>query len=351
MPVASSVDRLRRSLLCAAPALLLGACTAVPSEGLGDLTRTLTERLSAEDEAGFLACFAPAAGAQALGRRMFATLSQTSTAIAPAGSGRLRVSWSLTGEPRVDSEAAVGLLGGRIVNLTATTTGTEWLGSPPGMHSAPELVVAAGTARHLSRWSRAAESALAALRRVAPSGRQWAEPVVVLVPDNLTGFAAYAGRHADRLGAVTVVPGLASSEGVRIVVNPDTSQKAADDCILLTHESVHAWMRSPRLTGTPGWLVEGIAEAFTADAHRQVASTNRELARTAIKAGLPRALPDIGDLSPATYALAQLAVQAMVAHLGWPAVLDEADARTHGGGRIADATVLGWYRDALADLD
>jgi hypothetical protein len=351
VPAASSVDRFRRSLLLAAPALLVGACTAAPSSGLDELARSLTERLAAEDERGFLAGFAPNAGAQALGHRMFATLSQAPTNITAGDAGHLRVAWSLTGEPRVYSEARADLVGGLIANLVATTSGTEWLGPPPGVHAAPALVVAAGTAEHLSRWSRAAEAALTALRGVTPPGREWAEPVVVMVPDSLIGFSSYAGAGADRLGAVTVVPGLASSESVRVVVNPTVRQKSADDRVLLTHEAVHAWMRSPRLTGTPGWLVEGIAEAFTADAHPQVAATNRRLARDAIEDGLPRELPDLSTVTPATYALAQHAVQAMVAQVGWPAVLDEADARTRGGGaRIADAKVLGWYRDALARL-
>lgn len=349
MPAASSVDRFRRALLLAGPALLLGACAATPSGGLDESARTLTQRLAAEDEPGFLAAFASSPGAQALGRRMFATLSQAPTNITDAA-GRLRVAWSLPGEPRVYSEASADLIGGRIANLTAASSGTEWLGEPLGVHSAATLVVAAGTAEHLSRWSRAAEAGLAALTRVVPHDRKWAEPVVVLVPNGLTDFAAYAGNGADRVGAVTVVPGLPSSEGVRVVVNPTIAQKSTDDRVLIAHESVHAWMRSPRLTGTPGWMIEGIAEAFTGDAYPEVGEANRRLARAAVKNGIPGALPDVNQATPTSYALAQLAVRAMVARVGWPAVLDEADARTHGGATIADATVLGWYRDALTRL-
>ena len=40
----------------------------------------------------------------------------------------------------------------------------------------------------------------------------------------------------------------------------------------------------------------------------------------------------------------------MAGRLGWPAVLDEADARSAGGGAVPDATVLGWYRAALATV-
>lgn len=353
MPAASSVDRIRRSLLIAAPALLLGACSSprgATASGIGDPARTLTERLVAEDEPGFLAGFASRPGAQALGRRMFATLSQTPVSITATPTGRLRVAWSLPGESRVISEANVDLIGGRIANLTSATSGTEWLGEPLGVHSAPRLVVAAGAAGQLSRWSRAAEAGLAALARVVPAGRNWAEPVVVLVPDGLAGFAAYAGRGTDRTAAVTVVPGTPESDSVRVVVNPTLRQKSADDRALIAHEAVHAWMRSPRLTGTPGWLLEGIAEAFTAAAYPHVAATNGRLARAAVADGVPQALPDVGDARPASYALAQVAVQAMAGRLGWPAVLDEADARSAGGGAVPDATVLGWYRAALATV-
>lgn len=346
MPAASSVDRVRRSLLLAAPALLLGACGTTASVP-ADPARTLNERLAVGDEAGFLAVFAPSEGAQALAGRIFATLSKQAAEITMTAAGRLRVDWSFPGEPRVASEASIDLIGGRIANLTALTSGAEWLGRSLGVHAAPDLVVAAGTAEHLSRWSRAAEAALAALRQVFPVGRNRSEPVVVLVPDTLAGFAGYAGARAAQLGAVTLVPGLPVSEGVRVVVNPTVAQKSVDDRVLLAHESVHAWMRSPRLTGTPGWLVEGIAEAFTAAIYPQVAETNGRLVRTAIRDGLPNRLPETGEATPTAYALAQLAVRAMVDRVGWPAVLDEADARTHGGARLADSVILAWYREAL----
>lgn len=349
MPAASSVDRIRRTLLLAGPVLLLGACAPAPNARLDDLAGTLSDSLSAEDERRFLAAFAPSPGSQALGQRMFATLSKA-PAVLSAGTDTLRVNWGLPGEPQVCSEATASLADGRIAHLVAATSGTEWLGEPLGVQASASLVVAAGTASHLSRWSRAAEAGVAALARVAPPGRHWAKPVVVVVPDDLTGFAAYAGRGAAQTAAVTVVPGLADSAGVRVAVNPTVAQKSADDRALLTHEAVHAWMLSPRLTATPGWLVEGIAEALTAQAHPQVAATNRRLARAAAAGGVPSGLPDVQQATPASYALAQVAVQAMVAQIGWPAVLDEADARTHGGARVTDSTVLAWYRDAVARL-
>lgn len=349
MPAASSVDRIRRTLLLAGPASLLGACVPAPSVRLDDQARTLTDSLAAGDERRFLAAFASSPGSQALGHRMYATLSKASAALT-AASDKLRVCWGLPGESRVCSEATARLADGRIAHLVAASSGTEWLGEPLGVRASSTLVVAAGTAPNLSRWSRAAEAGIAALARVAPSGRRWAEPVVVIVPDDLTGFAAYAGPTAAQTAAVTVVPGLADSSGVRVVVNPTVVQKSADDLALITHEAVHAWMLSPRLTATPGWLVEGIAEALTAQAHLQVAATNRALARAAAVGGVPKVLPDVQQATPTTYALAQVAVQAMVAQIGWPAVLDEADARTHGRAQVPDASVLGWYRDALVRL-
>ncbi|MFT3971873.1 MAG: hypothetical protein QM695_16755 [Micropruina sp.] len=349
MPAASSVDRIRRTLVLAGPALLLGACAPGSSVRLDDQARTLTESLATENERRFLAAFASSPGSQALGQRMFATLSKA-PAVLTASTDRLRVCWGLPGEPQVCSEATASLVDGRIANLVAATSGTEWLGEPLGVRVSAALVVAAGTASNLSRWSRAAEAGVAALARVAPPRRHWAKPVVVVVPDALTGFATYAGQGAAQTAAVTVVPGLADSAGVRVVVNPTVAQKSADDRALITHEAVHAWMLSPRLTGTPGWLVEGIAEALTAQAHPQLAATNRRLARTAAAGGAPRGLPDVQQATPASYALAQVAVQAMVDQIGWPGVLDEAEARTYGGAGVADSTVLAWYRDAVARL-
>ena len=56
--------------------------------------------------------------------------------------------------------------------------------------------------------------------------------VVVLVADSLTGFAGYAGAGAARLGAVTVVPGLPVSEGVRIVVSSAYRSYATQKALL-----------------------------------------------------------------------------------------------------------------------
>lgn len=337
-------------MLLAAPALLLlGGC------GGGDTTldqhaRALTERLAAEDQNGFLARFAAQPGPQALGERMFSTLSRAPASFAVTAAGRLRVAWGLPGEPQVLSEARATLLEDRIGNLVATTSGTEWLGPPLGLQSSDALVVAAPTAQQLRRWSRAAEGALEALAPVVPAGRDWAKPVVVVVPDDLVGYRAYAGDAVRTSAAVTVVPGDPDSGGVRVVVNPTVTQKADDDQALIAHETVHAWMRSPRLSGTPGWLIEGIAEAFTALAFPRVAATDRELARAAVTGGLPTALPDTASATPTSYALAQVAVRAAADRVGWPVVLDEAEARSAGRSTLAEDSLLQWYREALRAL-
>lgn len=348
MPVALSVDRLRRTLLLAAPTVLLGGCAS--RTGLEEPARALNERLAANDERSFLELFAATEGAQATGRRMFAALSPGPTTIEAGTSGRLRVTWGLPGEPSVVSEADLQLQGGRVAHLSARSSGTEWLDEPLGVHSDEVLVVASGVPSHLRRWSRAAQSALEALAAVTPPGHDWAKPVVVLIPNDLIGFAAYAGRGANRTAAVTVVPGLPHSESVRVVVNPTARQKTEDDIALLTHEAVHAGMRSPRLTGAPAWLIEGIAEAFTALAHPQVARANKKRVRKALAGGAPERLPEVGAGTATEYALAQVAVQAAVAQVGWPAVLAEAEARHNGRPAIADQHLLTWFLDAPGRL-
>ncbi|MEZ5200153.1 MAG: hypothetical protein R2742_02115 [Micropruina glycogenica] len=167
---------------------------------------------------------------------------------------------------------------------------------------------------------------------------------MVLVPRDLAAFARYAGVGASATAAVTVVPGTAASESVRVVVNPDAPIEGA--AATITHEAVHAGMRSPRLTGTPGWLIEGTAEALTAQAHPSVAAANDTLVRAVLARGFPTTLPDVANGDPTSYALAQVAC-AMVTQVGWTAVLAEAQARTSASGTISDARVPQWYRDEL----
>lgn len=350
MPAASSVDRVRRSLLVSAPALLLlGGCSGDAS--FHAQARALTERLAAVDHKGFLAVFASRPGSQALGERMYSTLSRAPAGFSVTTAGRLRVTWGFPGESRVVSEASVTMAEGRIGNLIAATSGTEWLAAPMGLQSSDALVVATGTAKQLRRWSRAAEDALEALGPVVPPEQHWKRPVIVVVPEDLVGYAAYAGSAARSSSAVTVVPGTSDSAGVRVVVNPMVTQKTDDDRAMIAHEAVHAWMQSPRLTGTPGWMIEGIAEAFTGLAYPRVAATNRELAIAAIaEGGVPAALPDVTQATPTSYALAQVAVQAAADRVGWTVVLDEARARTSGTSKLADDSLLQWYRVALRRL-
>lgn len=353
---ASSVDRFRRGLLLSAPAVLaaplLNACAGSPVRGAADVAAALEARLAAQDRPGFLALFASTTGAQALGARFFDNLGGRSVTIAAPAPHRLQVRWSLPGEPTVVSEAFLTLAGDQIANLTAATTGTEWLGDQPIVNVESGLVVATATQSQAGRWLAAAKSGLSALGSVLPAGQKWLRPLVLLAPLDLLGFARYAGSGASALAAVTVVPGTSGSQGVRVVVNPLAPNDAPTEAATVTHEAVHAGMVSPRLTGTPGWLVEGIAEALTARAHPSVAATNGTLARSAIENGIPSELPQLLNPDPAGYALAQIAVDAMVHQVGWTAVFAEARARSAPRGPIiADSQVLAWYRDALAALN
>ena len=358
---ASSVDRYRRTLLVTAPlalsAVFLGGC-ARPALSTTDLAAALDARLAAADRVGFLALFAAQPGPQALADRVYRNLAaQTGTSpspaarIATASAGQLRVNWSFPGEPTVVSQATMSIADGLLVNLAALGSGTEWLGEPMLVSTASRLVVAGSDHAALTRWSAAADAGLRALALVAPEQLRRADPLVVLIPADLVAFSRYSGVGAERTAAVTVVPGTNTSEGLRVVVNPLTPADPAADAVTITHEAVHAGMGSPRLTGTPGWLLEGIAEGLTAQAHRPVAATNRKLARSAIADGLPVSLPDTDSGEPSGYALAMVAALAMVDQVGWAAVLAEAERRSDGGGRINDQQVLAWYRDALARLD
>ena len=336
-------------MLLAVP--LLGGCAAAPAPTSTQLAHALGAGLAARDRAGFTALFAPTAGAQALAARVFANLNGAGAGFAAPPSDRLSVSWNLPGEPQVVSEVTLVLRDGLIDALNATSTGTEWLDEPLIVHAEGSLVVATAEQQQSTRWPAAARAGLDALSTVWPAGQLRPEPLVVLAPSDLLGFARYAGSGAGVTAAVTVVPGTAGSAGVRVVVNPVAPENAGTDAATLTHEAVHAAMRSPWLTGTPGWLLEGIAEALTARAHEPVATANAAAVRAAIAHGLPATLPQVGGGDPADYAFAQVAVDAMVRRVGWAAVFDEARRRsTPAGGTIHDADVLGWYLDELARL-
>ncbi len=282
MPAAFSADRFpsggaargldlsRRRLLLSAPLVLtvplLGGCaTAVPTST--HLADALGSRLSAGDRAGFYALFAGSAGAQAVALRMFDNLLDSGATIAAASSDRLSVTWHLPGEPPVVSLATVTLAGAVVDAIEPVSTGTEWLSDPMTVHAEASLVVASARQDESARWLTAARAGLAALATVWPAGQRRTEPLIVLAPSDLVGFARYAGADAQTTAAVTVVPGTTASQGVRVVVNPVAATNAVTDAATLTHEAVHAAMGSPRLTGTPGWLLEGIAEALTARAH------------------------------------------------------------------------------------
>ena len=360
MPGASLVDRVRRTLLLTVPvvlsAALLGGCTRRPLS-VFELAPLLDHALAAADRGRFLDLFAAQPGPQALAGRVYGNLATPSGSTAdpvarvlPGGADRLQVSWNYPGEPTVISVAQVDQTEGGTTNLTAVSTGTEWLAEPASVRSDHRLVVAAADNAALARWWTAAEGGLAALSGVIPGRLRLPAPLVVVSPADLIGFGRYAGRGAAGTAAVTVVPGTAQSQGFRVVVNPKSPTDPANDAATITHEAVHVSMGSPRLTGTPGWLLEGIAEALTAAAHREVATRNRMLVRAAVAKALPSGLPDTDSDGPDSYALAQVAVEAMVARVGWTAVLDEAERRSTSGGQLSDRRILAWSRDALARL-
>lgn len=356
MPDASSVELSRRILLGAAPAaftLALAGC-GTPQLTPAELVQALQARLDAFDEPGLRALFYDQPGTQALATRFFVNLTGAqATPTRRLGldpDGRLHVEWAFPSEPTVVSVATMALILGKIANLVPASTGTEWLDDPLVQRAEPHLVVSAADNVGLTRWWQAAETALAALAKVTPPGRNWTAPLVLLAPADLTQFARYAGDSADRTAAVTVVPGTAASHSIRVVVNPRPLQPGQNDPATIAHEAVHAFMASPRLTRAPRWLLEGIAEQLTAQAFPAVASQNRRLAKARQPGGAPQSLPEVDGGDETAYALAQLAVLAMVEQVGWQAVFDEVEARQQGSVVIADARVLGWYRAVLARL-
>ncbi|HSK33672.1 MAG TPA: hypothetical protein VK903_09325, partial [Propionicimonas sp.] len=97
------------------------------------------------------------------------------------------------------------------------------------------------------------------------------------------------------------------------------------------------------------WAVEGVAESVTARVYPAIAAENREAVRTYLRDNpLPKSLPtQLDDL--ASYALAQLAVDQVRAHLGDKAD-DLLDRAIHRSASVTPAElrrVTGWYLSAL----
>ena len=175
------------------------------------------------------------------------------------------------------------------------------------------LIPAASAARAASPCSVSAPASLGAdlnlaCRTVLAAVPSWDGRAVVQVVDGDVGVAA------ETLGATVSVHRQAWA-----------TLTAAGRQVVLTHELVHVATDAFTTPSTPGWLVEGLAEAIALRgsglADRVVA---RELAADVARGHLPTALPTTHDFesTPArAYQASWLAVDLLLRHFGDAAVL------------------------------
>ena len=201
------------------------------------------------------------------------------------------------------------------------------------------------------RWTQRIASAAVTVQN-ADLDSDWDGRLAVVIATDSADFAVRAGTPADTASAVTACSGSSSV----IVVNP-VVLGSGDEWLTstLVHEGVHVATGSACVAPGKGigWANEGLAESVAADADPATASRNRTLVLAYLaEHGVPSALPERLD-TLTDYALAQLAVDELIDHLG-----ERSDAFLRRAIHDAEAVtpaeldkVRGWYVAALRQLD
>ncbi|GGZ09677.1 hypothetical protein GCM10010365_30970 [Streptomyces poonensis] len=168
-----------------------------------------------------------------------------------------------------------------------------------GRHS---LVLGVGrTEAELRTYAEAADRAVPAVS--GAWGDDWAERVVVLVPESLEEMAGLLGAPASGYRGIAAVTtgetgGSGRTPADRIVVNPDAYAVLGDfgGQVVLTHEATHVATRAHTTAATPLWLSEGYADwVGYRSAGRTPAQIAPELQREVREGRVPDALPDDED--------------------------------------------------------
>ena len=248
----------------------------------------------------------------------------------------LRLELDATGRIRTvapTSDRPIWALG--LVDVTTTTHGT--------------LLSSGLDASARSEWADRLDRAAAAVARTAPAGEDaWQGGLVVEVPANGSDFQAITNELPNTASALTTC----GTGTPRVVVNPlvlDQSDEWLEST--LVHEAVHVATDSacvPAGRSFP-WAVEGLAESVTARIRPVTADENRALVTAYLRDHpVPQSLPsDLTDLTD--YALAQLAVDQVRAHL--PNTADDLlDRAVHASGSVSATElrqVTRWYVSAL----
>ncbi len=296
--------------------LAIAGCTAAPVPA-----GTLADRLNATvrtDEAAFASNFT--AGSTA-GGEWFAALKGAAPTFSQSDGQTLVVTATMPGDRRLATwtlHLELDGATGRIRAVAPTPSRPIWaLGQVDVTAATHGTLLSSGLeASARGAWAQRIDRAAAAVARTSPPGEDgWTGGLVVEVPATGSDFQAITDELPNTASALT-----ACGTGTpRIVVNPLILEEP-DEWLdsTLVHEAVHVATDSACVPAgeSLAWAVEGLAESVTARNDPATATRNRGLVHDYLRDhAVPTALPtQLEDLT--SYALAQLAVDQVLAHLG-----------------------------------
>lgn len=287
-----------------------------------------------------------------------------------------RIGWRLAGE-RADATSSVWLTlvpGPDGERLAGTDDGSGldtpalplWWLAPVSRVTRGDVTVLVGPGQDARRWTDLAVSAAADVHDHLPSvlRQGWDGHLVVEVPGSGNDFARVLGGAPAAYAttaAVTRPEGPTTGAAVRAVVNPATAPDSdVELATTLTHETVHVATRSAT-SPAPLWAVEGLAEYVALEAHPSQRKAELAVLPTG---GSPTRLPTDARFTAggkdvtAAYAQAWLACKTIAEHRGrsdlgrFYRALNDGDTTgtaARSSLEVDDATVVGWWRDALHD--
>ena len=351
-------DRRLRAAALLLGAVLLAGCTSpgattTPTEPLG---ARVGAALSGHSLEAFLAFFPDDAQGQARGTSWYAALAAGDGELAQTGAAQFTVTTTFPGDRRAATQAITYQASGDddpVISGVARTPGTPlWALNPTRVTPASSGTLLSADLDEAARstWATRLDHAAARVDHVGvPGADDWAGGLVVEVPGSDADFLVVTGSEASSASAITICEGGTP----RIVVSPEALGLDAGwlDSTLV-HEAVHVATDSACVAAgeSLAWAVEGLAESVTARADAATASRNRKLVAEYLATnGVPDALPERPE-TLTDYALAQLAVDQVRAHLGSRAgdLLDRAvhDASSVTAQELREVT--GWYVAELA---
>lgn len=343
----STHRRLRATALLAA--VLLAGCSA-PGAVTDSLHTRLNAALSDHERDAFLAFFPGDTQGQARGMSWYTALAAGSGELSRAGASGLTVSTRFPGDRRTATQSLTYQGQGEppVISAVTRTPGTPlWALEATDVTAATAgtLLSAGLDSAARSQWSRRMDRAVTTVAAAdLPGADAWPGGIVVEVPSGDADFRLVTDSAATDASAITICEGGTP----RIVVSPEAlglGQEWLDST--LVHEAVHVATDSACVDpgGALGWAVEGLAESVTARADPATASRNRKLVAGYLTAsGVPDALPDRLD-TLTDYALAQVAVDRVRAHLGDRAD-DLLDRAIHDASSVTSAELhaaTSWY--------